>query len=238
MSWIDGRRKSQFNSEHRGSRFAEHRGEVGARGRLALTRRRGGDHDDERCPLLGLEERVGVGARAVPVQRVRGVPRSAAAAVCWKSSDVRTARYASAARESGAETATRSCWRCCDVLSLGTSASTGSSNAVSASSRVRSRRSSLWATSARPTPARKPKQPAEHAARDRVVERRSAGRRNERVVVAGGLEVVPAALARAEQRVVLAASDRNRLRGLERGRPPGWARPRSATRGTASTRLP
>ena len=62
-----------------------------------------------------------------------------------------------------------------------------------------------------------PEQPAEHAARHGVVERRPTRRRDEGVGVTHGLEVVPAALARAEQRVVLAASDRHRLRGLERG---------------------
>ena len=57
------------HDQHRRARFGEHRGEVGARGRLALARRRRRDHQHERAGVPGLEQLVGAHARALEQHR-------------------------------------------------------------------------------------------------------------------------------------------------------------------------
>ena len=75
----------------------------------------------------------------------------------WKSTEVLMARNASATRDSGAVTETMFPSFCCARVNFGTSASTGSRNAVSASVRVRIRWSRRSNTSASATPARRPR---------------------------------------------------------------------------------
>ena len=184
ISWIDGRRKSQFTTSTDDPASPN----TAARLALVVVLPSPGDADvtmttSGSC-CSGSKSALGSASAPFPVGGFAG-PRSAAAAVCWKSSDVRTARYDSAARESGADTDDEV------VLAL----LGGSELRHFGEYRELERGLRVFAGTEAPIQlvrnereadtGEESQQPTEDPARHRVVERGSARRRDERVGVAG-----------------------------------------------------